>query len=141
MLDRANSGPDGLSRGGYTIVEAEGGTPKAIIIGTGSEVYVAVEAQATLAKEGLPARVVSMPCWEAFEAQTQEYRDSVLPQSVQARVSIEAGVTFGWNRWIGDNGIAIGIDTFGASAPGPTNMGKFGLTADKVVQAVKKLVG
>ena len=141
VLDRANSGPDGLSRGGYTIVEAEGGTPKAIIIGTGSEVYVAVEAQAALAKEGLSARVVSMPCWEAFEAQTQEYRDSVLPQSVQARVSIEAGVTFGWNRWIGDNGIAIGIDTFGASAPGPTNMEKFGLTADKVVQTVKKLLG
>ena len=94
-----------------------------------------------LAKEGIRARVVSMPCWEAFEGQTKKYRESVLPKSMKARVSIEAGVTFGWNRWIGNKGIAIGIDTFGASAPGPTNMEKFGLTADKIVKAVKKLVG
>ena len=140
MLDRANTGQDGLARGAYTIVEAEGGKPQAIIIGTGSEVSIAVDAQGMLAKEGIRARVVSMPCWEAFEGQTKKYRESVLPKSVKARVSIEAGVTFGWNRWIGNKGIAIGIDTFGASAPGPTNMEKFGLTAVKVVQAVKKLL-
>ncbi len=140
VIDRANKGPEGVARGAYTIVEAEGGKPKAIIMGTGSEVSIAVEAQATLAKEGIPARVVSMPCWEAFEAQTQEYRDSVLPPSVKARVSIEAGVTFGWSKWVGDNGIAIGVDTFGASAPAPTLMEKYGLTSDKVVEAVRKLV-
>jgi transketolase len=122
-------------------VEAEGGKPQAIIIGTGSEVSIAVDAQGMLSKEGIQVRVVSMPCWEAFEAQSDAYRESVLPASIKARVSIEAGVTFGWSRWVGDNGIAIGIDTFGASAPGPTNMEKFGLTADKVVQAVKKVVG
>ncbi len=141
VLDRTNSGKEGLAHGAYTIVEAEDDNPQAIIIGSGSEVSIAVEAQGILAKEGIRVRVVSMPCWEAFEAQSNEYRESVLPKSVKARVSIEAGVTFGWSRWIGDNGIAIGIDTFGASAPGPVNMEKFGLTADKVVQAVKKLIG
>tara|TARA_B100001971_G_scaffold214562_1_gene252645 strand:+ start:938 stop:2962 length:2025 start_codon:yes stop_codon:yes gene_type:complete len=141
VLYRANSGPaTGLARGAYTLIDAEGDIPQAIIIGTGSEVSVAVKAQSLLAKEGFRVRVVSMPCWEAFDAQSNEYQESVLPTSIKARVSIEAGITFGWNRWIGDAGIAIGIDTFGASAPGPTNMEKFGLTADQVAEAVRKLV-
>ena len=141
VLDRINRGSSGVTRGAYILAEADGGIPQAIIIGTGSEVFVAVDAHNMLAKSGIRTRVVSMPCWEAFEAQSEEYRESVLPMSIRARVSIEAGVTFGWSRWIGDGGIAIGIDTFGASAPGSVNMEKFGLTADKVVQAVKTLIG
>jgi hypothetical protein len=84
--------------------------------------------------------VVSMPCWETFAAQSSEYRESVLPAAVKARVSIEAGVTFGWRQWIGDAGIAIGIDRFGASAPGETNLEKFGFTADNVARTVRSLV-
>ncbi len=140
VLDRANRGHTGLARGAYTIVDTEGNSPQAIIIGTGSEVSIAVKAQSLLAKNGIRARVVSMPCWEIFAAQSTEYQESILPASIKARVSIEAGVTFGWNRWIGDAGIAIGIDTFGSSAPGPTNMEKFGLTAERVAEVVRKLV-
>jgi len=91
-------------------------------------------------RDGIRVRVVSMPCWETFEAQSAEYRASVLPVSVPARVSVEAGVTFGWHRWIGEAGMAIGIDHFGASAPGETNMEKFGFTAENVADAVRKLL-
>jgi transketolase len=85
-------------------------------------------------------RVVSMPCWKIFAAQSPEYRESVLPSTLKARVSVEAGVTFGWSRWIGDAGVAIGIDRFGASAPGEVNMEKFGFTAGHVANAVRSLV-
>ena len=94
-------------------------------------------AQAALATANVPVSVVSMPCWEAFEGQPAEYRASVLPDGVRARVSIEAGATFGWRRWIGETGVAIGLDRFGASAPGEVNMAKLGFTVEAVVEALR----
>ena len=142
VLDRSRLGPAaGVARGAYVLAEADGGAPQAIIIATGSEVWVALAARDLLGKDGIRTRVVSMPCWESFAAQSAEYRESVLPAAVKARVSIEAGVTFGWRQWIGDAGIAMGIDRFGASAPGETNLEKFGFTADNVARAVRRLVG
>jgi len=141
VIDRSRfASASGVARGAYVLADAEGGAPQAIIIATGSEVALAVAARELLAKEGVRTRVVSMPCWESFEAQSAEYRESVLPASVKARVSVEAGVTFGWHRWVGDAGVAIGIDHFGASAPGETNMEKFGFTADNVARTVRSLV-
>jgi transketolase len=140
--DKAGMGKaSGVQQGAYVLSEAPGGAPQAIILATGSEVAVAMDAQAKLAADGVRARVVSMPCWEAFAAQPQAYRDGVLPPSVRARVSIEAGATFGWHRWVGDGGACIGIDRFGASAPAGVIQKEFGLTADDVVKTVKKVLG
>ncbi|MBM3978056.1 MAG: transketolase [Planctomycetes bacterium] len=130
----------GLLRGGYVISEAAGGAPRALLIASGSEVALALAAQRELAAEGIGARVVSLPCWEAFAAQPQAYRDSVLPPAVRARVSIEAGATFGWQRWIGDHGVAIGIDRFGASAPGNVNLEQLGITGARAASAVRELL-
>jgi transketolase len=130
-----------LARGAYVLADPKEGKPAAIVIATGAEVHVALAAQRLLAGEGVATRVVSMPCWEAFAEQTAEYRDAVLPPSVTARVSVEAGVTFGWERWIGDRGIAVGIDRFGASAPGEVNLERFGFTAEHVADAVRTLLG
>jgi transketolase len=142
VLDRRRLGSAaGVARGAYVLADPDGGAPQAIIIATGSEVPVALAARDLLAEEGVRARVVSMPCWESFEAQSAEYREAVLPAAVKARVSVEAGVTFGWSRWVGDAGVAIGIDRFGASAPGETNMEKFGFTADNVARTVRRLLG
>jgi transketolase len=116
------------------------GEPDAILIATGSEVEVALAARATLAEEGLEARVVSMPSWEVFSSQDETYRDEVLPPETAARVSIEAAATFGWERWIGDRGIAIGVDRFGSSAPGEVNLRKYGITAAAAADAVRRLV-
>ncbi len=141
VLDRSKLAPAaGVACGAYTLADPAHGAPAAIIIATGSEVQVAVAAHALLAAEGIRTRVVSMPCWEAFQAQSQTYRDRVLPPAVTARVSIEAGVTFGWCRWIGAAGAAIGIDRFGASAPGEVTMQKFGFTAEHVAEVVRELV-
>ena len=98
---------------------------------------MAVKAGAKLGEEGIKARVVSMPCWELFEEQPQSYKDTVLPPSVKARVSVEAGSTFGWAKWVGDAGACIGIDEFGASAPAPILYEKYGITVDEVVKAAK----
>lgn len=130
----------GMRKGAYVLSEAEGGAPQAIVIATGSEVAVATAAQKLLAERGVFCRVVSMPCWERFEAQTQQYRESVLPPTITARVSVEAGVTQGWCQWIGDRGRAIGIDRFGASAPGDVNFEKFGFTAENVAHVVQSLL-
>ncbi len=130
----------GLARGGYVLADAEGGDPQAIIIATGSEVHLALAAWERLTKAAIRTRVVSMPCWEAFAEQSQAYRDMVLPPAVTARVSAEAGVTLGWERWVGAAGIAIGLEGFGASAPAAVNMERFGLTPDRVVDAVRRLV-
>jgi transketolase len=141
VLDRTRDGAAaGLARGAYVLAEADGGTPQAIIIATGSEVHVALAARAHLAKDSIRARVVSMPCWEIFSQQSAEYQGAVLPPSITARVSVEAGATFGWCRWIGNKGIAIGLDRFGASAPGPVNMEKLGFTPEHVAEAVRRLV-
>jgi transketolase len=131
----------GARRGGYVLADAESGEPDAILIATGSEVEKALEARALLAEEGVDARVVSLPSWEVFAAQGEAYRDEVLPPAVTARVSIEAAATFGWERWIGDRGIAIGVDRFGASAPGDVNMEKYGITAAAAAAAARRLVG
>jgi transketolase len=131
---------DAVARGAYVVAGA-GEQAEALILATGSEVSVAVAARDALAAEGVAARVVSMPCWEAFASQPQSYRDEVLPPEVKARVSIEAGVTFGWERWLGAAGVAIGVDRFGASAPGDEIMARLGLTAENVARAVRELVG
>ncbi len=126
-------GADGLRRGAYVMQEATGGTPELILMASGSELHMAVEARGVLEGEGVPTRVVSMPSWRLFMEQQQEYRDSVLPPQVAARVSVEAGSTLGWDRWLGTRGVAIGLDRFGASAPWDTLFEKFGITADRVV--------
>jgi transketolase len=141
VLDAATLAPaSGLVRGAYVLADASAGRPQAIIIGTGSEVHAALAARQLLSKDGIAVRVVSMPCWELFAQQSAEYRESVLPPTVRARVSVEAGATFGWSRWVGDAGVAIGIDRFGASAPGEVNMEKFGLTAEHVAATVRSLL-
>jgi transketolase len=136
VLDRSGGeGAEGLHRGAYVLREADGAAPEVILIGSGSELSVAVEAGELLAQDGIRARVVSMPCWEAFEEQDAAYRDRVLPPAVRARVAVEAGVTFGWHRWIGDGGEAVGVDRFGGSAPAEVLMEKYGITAENVVGA------
>ncbi len=130
----------GLHQGAYVLAEATGGAPKAIIIATGSELQLAVKAREQLEKDGVPTRVVSAPSLELFHAQPAEYREQVLPRAVTSRVSVEAGVTFGWERFIGDRGIAIGVDRYGASAPDKVLFEHYGLTVEKVIEAVKRLV-
>ena len=130
----------GVARGAYIALDTKDSSePKAIIIATGSEVHDAVAARETLQAEGLKVRVVSMPCWELFEQQDAAYRESVLPKAITRRVSFEAGTTHGWERWVGDAGISVGIDHYGASAPGGTVAKELGLTADAVVAAVRAL--
>jgi len=141
VIDRGQYGPAaGLHRGAYVLWNPSADEPQAIIVATGSEVHQALEAKDLLLNEGISVRVVSMPCWELFAAQNDDYRESVFPSSVSARVSVEAGVTLGWSRWIGDSGISIGIDRFGASAPGKVNLEKFGITAENIAAAVKELL-
>ena len=130
----------GVEKGGYVLADSDG-TPDVILISSGSEVHIAHDAYKRLTADGIKARVVSLPCWELFDAQSADYRDSVLPSSVTARVSIEAGVTMGWHRFVGDRGISIGLNHFGASAPYERIYQEFGLTADAVVEAAKKLLG
>ena len=125
----------GLARGAYVL--RDHGDPAVILCATGSEIEIAIAAQEQLAARGIGSRVVSMPCWELFERQDATYRDEVLPPAVRARVAIEAGVTFGWERWIGREGVAIGVDRFGASAPGPELYEHFGLTPTKVAEAAE----
>ena len=126
---------DGVARGAYVVWESDdaNGLPDLILIATGSEVHVAVDAAKQLDEQGTHARVVSMPCWELFEAQPREYRDDVLLPDVKARLSVEAGVALGWKQWVGDEGDSISIEHFGASAPGNIVLEKFGYTVDNVV--------
>jgi transketolase len=136
--DRASLGAAaGTRRGAYVLLEAAG-TPEAILIATGSEVAVALEAAARLTKEGVRVRVVSMPSWEAFRREPAEYREQVLPGSVRARVSIEAAARFGWLEWVTDEGESIGLDHFGASAPGERLFSEFGFTPEAAVAAVRR---
>jgi transketolase len=134
----ANAPASALARGAYVLSDAA--DPQAIVIATGSEVKLAVDAQAALAEQGIRARVVAMPCWEAFDAQPEAYREQVLPRAIRARVSVEAGTTFGWRQWIGDAGVAVGIDRFGASAPGDVALDKLGVNVDRVVQSVRAAI-
>jgi len=127
-----------LSKGAYVLVGAD--RADVLLLASGSEVSIALQAAEKLAAEGIKAQVVSMPCWELFEKQNKEYRDSVIPPDVKARIGIEAGVEMGWHKWLWEKGVFIGMSTFGASAPAKVCFEKFGITADKVVEAAKKLL-
>jgi len=141
VLDRTVLGAaEGLLRGGYVVSDPPTGAADVILIGTGSEVEIALEASATLAAQGVAARVVALPCWELFAAQDEAYKASVLPPEIKARVSVEAGSTFGWERYIGDQGVAVGIDHFGASAPASVLYREFGITAENVANRALGLV-
>jgi transketolase len=141
VLDRTLLGSaTGLAQGAYILAEAGESLPEVILIATGSEVSLALEAHARLAGDGIQSRVVSMPCWELFERQPESYRDTVLPPSVRARVSIEATAPFGWERYAGPEGAMIGVTDFGASAPGPVVMREFGFTPEHVVDTAKRVV-
>ncbi|MQA07630.1 MAG: transketolase [Pseudonocardiaceae bacterium] len=129
---------DGVARGGYVLAEASGGAPRLVLIGTGSEVQLAVEARNTLEAQGVPTRVVSMPCVEWFDAQDAGYRESVLPSSVRARVAVEAGIAQSWHRFVGDAGETVSLEHFGASADFTTLFREFGITADAVVDAARR---
>ena len=131
---------EGVARGGYVLRDASGGTPRLIMIGTGSELQLAFAAAEALEADGIPTRVVSLPCWERFEAQEGAYRDAVLPPSVRSRVSVEVGVSLGWERWVGDEGAIVGLDHFGASAPAGTIFERFGFTAERVTDIGRRVV-
>jgi transketolase len=130
----------GLRKGGYVLADCEG-EPELILIATGSEVQLALGAHETLIGEGIRSRVVSLPCWEIFDRQDAAYRDEVLPPSVTARVSVEEASTVGWHRYLGFGGRAIGMHTFGTSAPLKDVAGKFGFTPDKVAEAAREVLG
>ena len=135
--DKYNSAAN-LSKGAYVLAGAD--KPDVLLLASGSEVGVALEAAEKLAVEGVIAQVVSMPCWELFEKQSKEYKDSVIPPQTKARVGIEAGVELGWSKWLGDNGIFIGMSSFGASAPAKVCFEKFGITVDNVIETAKELM-
>jgi len=134
------AGTEGVAKGGYVLVDAETGTPDVVLVGTGSEVQLAVEARTALAAKGVHARVVSMPCREWFDAQDQAYRDSVIPPSVKARVSVEAGIAQGWRDVVGDAGRVVSLEHFGASADYATLYRQFGITAEAVVLAAEESI-
>jgi transketolase len=140
-LDRAELGPaSGLERGAYVLWDS-GGEPDLILIATGSEVWLALEAARKISGEnGTSVRVVSMPCWELFELQTPEYREEVLPSDVRARLAVEAGVALGWKQWVGDHGDSISLNRFGASAPGTTVLERLGYNLDNVVAKATALL-
>lgn len=129
-----------VDRGAYVLSDAAGGKPQAQIIATGTEVQLAVAAQKQLAEEGIGVRVISMPSWELFDKQPQEYKDSVILPEVKARLAVEMGHPFGWERYVGEQGSVLGIDKFGASAPGPTVIREYGFTVENVVARVKQLL-
>lgn len=141
VLDRALSRDAGVKRGGYVLAEADGGSPQVLLIGTGSEVELCVKAQGKLKELGVRARVVSLPSWELFAEQDSAYREQVLPCAVKKRVTVEAGATLGWERFAGAEGIIIGIDRFGASAPAKEVMKRLGFTAERVIAAALRLLG
>jgi transketolase len=137
-LDRTRYAPaSGVAHGAYILADAPGGKPEVILIASGSEVILAVDAHEQLMAQGTRSRVVSMPSWDIFEHQTPEYRDSVLPPAVKARVAVEQASTFGWERYVGRSGHVIGMKTFGASAPLKELQKKFGFHPEQVVAAAK----
>ena len=137
LPNQAGSSAEATTKGGYTIYGEAAGPPDCILIGTGSEVEMCIQAAKVLEGEGKKVRVVSMPCTELFEAQSADYKESILPAACSTRVSVEAGSTFGWGKYVGNTGASIGVDDFGASAPANILYEKYGLTVDAVVQAAK----
>jgi transketolase len=130
-----------VARGAYVLADAPGGMPEVVLIASGSEISLAVLAHETLIAEGIRSRVVSMPSWDIFDHQTKEYRDSVLPPGVAARVAVEQASTFGWERYVGTSGRIIGMKTFGASAPLKELQKKFGFEPEQVAAAARELLG
>ena len=141
LLDRRGilAGAEGLRRGGYVLVEAASGTPEVILIASGSELGIILEARERLEAEGTPTRVVSLPSWYLFGRQEKGYRDSVLPPEISNKVSVEAASTFGWTRWVGASGSSLGLDHFGASAPSDILFEKFGFAVEDVVKAARNV--
>jgi transketolase len=140
-LDRGELGEAaGVLRGGYVLAEVRQGTPRLILIATGSELSLALAARASLEERGVSARVVSLPSWELFDEQPREYRDSVLPPAVTARLAIEAGASQGWHRYVGSGGMVWGVDDFGASAPGDVVLREYGFTVDHVCGMALQLI-
>jgi transketolase len=142
VIDRTRySSAKGLRRGGYVLWQSKAAEPEVILIGTGSEVQIALDAGKSLAdKDGYRVRVVSLPSWELFDAQPLSYREMVLPPAVRVRVAVEAGTTMGWERYVGIDGAAIGMNGFGASAPAEVLYRKFGITAERVAEAARNLM-
>jgi transketolase len=141
-FDRTKYAPAaGVARGGYILADAEGGKPQVILMATGSEVYLCIDAYEKLKAEGIRARVVSIPSWDIFDHQDQSYRDQVLPPDVTARVAVEQAAIFGWSQYVGPKGYVIGMRSFGASAPLKDLQKKFGFSADAVAQKARELVG
>jgi transketolase len=141
-LDRTKYTPaDGLSRGGYILSDTEDEKPDVVLMASGSEVHLALEAAEKIRKRGASARVVNMTSWELFDKQPDDYRNRVLPPEMGARVAIEAGVPHGWHRYAGDRGEVLAINRFGASAPYKVLFEKFGLTADRVAEKALELIG
>ncbi|MFO7840111.1 MAG: transketolase [Desulfosalsimonadaceae bacterium] len=141
IIDRSRCAPaEDLEKGAYVLLDSER-KPDVILIGTGSEVHICLEAWGRLEEQNIAARVVNMPSWELFEQMPGEYRDSVLPPDVFRRIAVEAGISMGWERWVGAGGSVIAMQRFGASAPGPVLQENFGYTADNVVEAAKKMMG
>ncbi len=143
VFDRSETGAAaGVEKGAYVLWEADGagGQTDLILMATGSEVGVTLEAAKALREQGISARVVSMPCWELFEQQDEDYRESVLPGEIQLRLSVEAGISRGWERWIGERGASIAIDHFGASAPGDEVLRQFGFTAENIAAQAQALL-
>jgi transketolase len=139
-LDRAQfAAADGLRRGAYVLADAPDAKPDVILIATGSEVSLIVAASQKLTEKEIHVRIVSMPSWELFDAQPRSYRDSVFPPSTRARLAVEAGATQGWCKYVGDDGDVIGVDRFGASAPGKTMMREYGFTVENVCKHALKL--
>jgi transketolase len=141
-LDRSKYAPaSGVARGAYVLADAPGGNPEVILIASGSEVSLAIQAREDLVAGGIRSRVVSMPSWDIFDRQSREYRESVLPRSVKARVAIEQASTLGWERYVGESGSVVGMQTFGASAPLKELQRKFGFDPGRVVAAAKEQLG
>ena len=141
VLDRSELAPaSGVARGAYVLAQAGEGPPELILIATGSEVALALEAHRRLAAGGVRSRVVSMPSWELFAAQPRAYRDEVLPPEVTARVAIEAGSPLGWERFAGPRGAILAVDRFGASAPEAVVMREYGFTPERVVEAARRVL-
>ncbi|HEY3244775.1 MAG TPA: transketolase C-terminal domain-containing protein, partial [Phycisphaerae bacterium] len=141
-LDRSKyAAASGLAKGAYVLADAPGGKPDVLLLASGSEVPLCIEAYEQLKKDGVKARVVSMACWELFEHQEPAYREGVLPPTVTARVAVEQASTFGWHRYVGLDGTIIGMKTFGASAPLKELTKKFGFTVERVVAAAKEQIG
>jgi len=141
-LDRTKyAAASGVAKGAYVLADPPGGKPEVIFIASGSELSLAAEAHEQLVSEGIRSRVVSMPSWEIFESQPQEYRESVLPPKITARVAIEQASTFGWERYVGTGGHVIGMKTFGASAPLKELQKKFGFEPEQVIAMAKHLLG